>query len=85
NETKRAIKPKKQHQTEEEKQPPTKKVFLPCIKGVTDCMDKVLQKHNLQTAFRPTTKILQMLQSAKDKRNPLATAGEYRIFCSCGQ
>ncbi|KAJ7329860.1 hypothetical protein JRQ81_016034 [Phrynocephalus forsythii] len=48
-------------------------------------MNKVLKKHNLQTVFRPTTKIQQMLWSAKDKRNPLATAGVYRIPCSCGQ
>ncbi|KAJ7342176.1 hypothetical protein JRQ81_009435, partial [Phrynocephalus forsythii] len=82
NKIKRDTKLKKQHQTEEEKQPPTNKVFLPYIKGVS--MDKVLKKHNLQTVFRPTTKIQQMLQLAKDKRNPLATAGVYRIPCSCG-
>ncbi|KAJ7341688.1 hypothetical protein JRQ81_006337 [Phrynocephalus forsythii] len=48
-------------------------------------MDKVLKKHNLQTVFRTTTKIQQMLWSAKDKRNPFTTAGVYRIACSCGQ
>ncbi|KAJ7324732.1 hypothetical protein JRQ81_017752, partial [Phrynocephalus forsythii] len=76
---------KKTHQTEEEKQSPTKKVFLPYIKGITGHMDKVLKKHNLQIVFRPTTKIQQMLWSAKEKRNPLATIGVYRIPCSCGQ
>ncbi|KAJ7326744.1 hypothetical protein JRQ81_016503, partial [Phrynocephalus forsythii] len=50
-----------------------------------DCMDKVLKKHNLQTVFRPTTEIQQMLQSAKDKRNPLAIAGVYWMPCSCVQ
>ena len=53
----KAIKPRKQHQTEEEKQPPTNKVFLPYIKGVTDRMGKLLKKHNLQTVVRPTSKI----------------------------
>ncbi|KAM6473987.1 uncharacterized protein PHA67_006582 [Liasis olivaceus] len=85
NEIKRAIKPRKQHATEEEKQPPTNKVFLPYIKGVTDCMGKLMEKHNFQTIFRPTRKIQQMLKSAKDKRDPLTTAGVYRIPCSCGQ
>ncbi|KAJ7344814.1 hypothetical protein JRQ81_000764 [Phrynocephalus forsythii] len=47
-----------------------------------DCMDKVLKKHKLQTVFRPTTKIQ---RSAKDKKNPLTTAGVYWIPCSCGQ
>ncbi|KAJ7316438.1 hypothetical protein JRQ81_002600 [Phrynocephalus forsythii] len=50
-----------------------------------DRMDKVLKKHNLQTVFRHTTKIQQMLWSAKDKMNPFATAGVYQIPCSCGQ
>ncbi|XP_072845561.2 calmodulin-lysine N-methyltransferase isoform X3 [Pogona vitticeps] len=85
NEITRAIKPRKQHRTEEEKQSPTNKVFLPYIKGVTDRMGKLLEKHNLQTVFKPTTKIQQMLRSAKDRRDPLTTAGVYRIPCSCGQ
>ncbi|KAJ7332377.1 hypothetical protein JRQ81_014557, partial [Phrynocephalus forsythii] len=50
-----------------------------------DHLDKVLKKHNLQTVFRPTTKIQQMLWSAKDKMNPLTTAGIYQIPFSCGQ
>ena len=48
-------------------------------------MGELLKKHNLQTVFRPTTKIQQMLWSAKDKRDPLTTAGVYEIPCSCGQ
>ena len=42
------MKPRKQHQTEEEKQAPTNKVFLPYIKGVMDRMGKLLKKHSLQ-------------------------------------
>ena len=48
-------------------------------------MGKLLKKHSLQTVFKPTTKIQQMLQSAKDKKDPLTTAGVYQIPCSCGQ
>ena len=70
NEITRDIKPRKQHRTEEGKQPSTNKVLLPYIKVVTDCMGKLLKKHNLQTVFKPTTKIQQMLQSAKDRRDP---------------
>ncbi|KAJ7316851.1 hypothetical protein JRQ81_003013, partial [Phrynocephalus forsythii] len=72
NEIRRAIKPKKKHQTEEEIQPPTNKVLLTYIKEVTDLMDKVLKKYNLQTVFRPTTKIQQMLQQrTNETHSPL--------------
>ena len=37
------------------------------------------------TVCRPTTKIQQMLWLAKDRRDPLTTAGVHRIPCSCGQ
>ena len=43
NEITRAIKPRKKRQTEEEKQPPKNKVFLPYIKGVMDRMGKLLK------------------------------------------
>ena len=50
-----------------------------------DRMGKLLEDLNLQTIFRPTTKIQQMLQFANDKREPFTIAGVYRISCSCVQ
>ncbi|KAJ7338434.1 hypothetical protein JRQ81_012088, partial [Phrynocephalus forsythii] len=50
-----------------------------------DRTDKVLKIHNIQTVFRPTTKIQQILRSAKDKKNTPATVGVYQITYSCGQ
>ena len=55
NEITRAIKPRKQHQTEE-KQPPTNKVFLPYIKGVTDRMGKLLKKTQPTNCSSPLQK-----------------------------
>ena len=78
NEITRAIKPRKQHQTEEEKQPPTNTVFQPYIKGVTDCMGKLLETHNLQTVFKPTKNTTNVMVT-KDRRDPLTTAGVYRV------
>ncbi|XP_062837651.1 uncharacterized protein LOC134299269 [Anolis carolinensis] len=80
----RAARPRTSHESQD-KDPPRGKVFLPYIKGTTDRIGKLMKKHNLQTIYRPTKKIQQMLRSAKDKRDPLSSAGVYRIPCSCGQ
>lgn len=39
----------------------------------------------MKTIFKPTRKIQEVLRSAKDKRDPLATPGVYRIPCSYGK
>nr|XP_060615668.1 uncharacterized protein LOC132765391 [Anolis sagrei ordinatus] len=80
----RAARPRTSHESKDE-DPPRGKVFLPYIKGTTDRIGKLMRKHNIQTICKPTKKIQQMLRSAKDKRDPLTSAGVYRIPCSCGQ
>nr|XP_060632240.1 uncharacterized protein LOC132775540 [Anolis sagrei ordinatus] len=80
----RAARPRTSHESKDE-DPPRGKVFLPYIKGTTDRIGKLMRKHNIQTIYKPTKKIQQMLRSAKDKRDPLTCAGVYRIPCSCGQ
>nr|XP_060617816.1 uncharacterized protein LOC132767173 [Anolis sagrei ordinatus] len=80
----RAARPRTSHESQDE-DPPRGKVFLPYIKGTTDRIGKLMRKHNIQTIYKPTKKIQQMLRSAKDKRDPLTSSGVYRIPCSCGQ
>lgn len=58
---------------------------LPYVRKVTDRIGKLLQKYNIKTIFKPTKKIKEHLRTAKDTRDPLATAGVYRIPCSCGK
>ena len=58
---------------------------LPYVRKVTDRIGKLLQKYNIKTIFKPTKKIKENLRTAKDTRDLLATAGVYRIPCSCGK
>lgn len=62
-----------------------KKAFLPYIPKVTDKIERLLRKVGIKTIFKPTRKIKDCLRSAKDKRDPLATPGIYRIPCTCGK
>ncbi|XP_018309177.1 uncharacterized protein [Mycetomoellerius zeteki] len=59
--------------------------FLPFVKGTTDRIGRILNKHNIQTIFKPPKKIGQILKNPKDQRPPLSSAGVYKIPCSCGQ
>ncbi|XP_018311528.1 uncharacterized protein [Mycetomoellerius zeteki] len=59
--------------------------FLPFVKGTTDRIGRILNKHNIRTIFKPPKKIGQILKNPKDQRPPLSSAGVYKIPCSCGQ
>lgn len=59
--------------------------FLPYVKGTTDRIGKILNKHNIRTIFKPPRKIEQILRNPKDQRPPLSSAGVYKIPCSCGK
>jgi len=48
-------------------------------------IDRILNKHNIQTIFKPLKKIEQILRDPKNRRPPLSSAGEYKMSCSCGQ
>ncbi|KAJ7344657.1 hypothetical protein JRQ81_000607 [Phrynocephalus forsythii] len=77
---KRAIKPEKNNTKLKRKNSSQQtKYFLPCIKEVMDHTDKVLKKHNLKTVFRPTTKLQQMLSSAKGTHSPLQEYTRYLV------
>jgi len=58
--------------------------ILPYVKG-TDRIGRILNKHNIQTIFKPPKKIGQILTNPKDQRPPLSSAGVYEIPCSCRQ
>ncbi|XP_020298905.1 uncharacterized protein LOC109863122, partial [Pseudomyrmex gracilis] len=59
--------------------------YLPYIKSVTDKIGRILNKHNIQTVYKPTNKIGQILNNPKDKRPLLDTPGVYKIPCSYGK
>ena len=59
--------------------------ILPYVKGTTDWIGRILNKHNIRTIFKPPKKIGQILRSPKDQRSPLSSAGVYKIPCFCGQ
>ena len=59
--------------------------ILPYVKGTTDRIGRILNKHNIRTIYKPPKKIGQILKNPKDPRPPLSSAGVYRIPCSCGQ
>ena len=81
----RAIKPKTPAPETQNSIPPIGKAFLPYIKNTTERIGHILKKHNITTTYKPTRKIKEILRSAKDSRDPLCTAGIYRIPCDCGQ
>jgi hypothetical protein len=81
-EIKRATRPRANRSNTVEK---TGSAFLPYIKGVTDRIGRLLERHGVRTIFKPTRKIQQYLRSVKDARDPLSSCGVYRVPCSCGQ
>jgi len=59
--------------------------ILPYIKGITDRIDRILNKYNIQIIFKLSKKIGQISKNPKDQRPPLSSAGVYIIPCSCGK
>ncbi|XP_018355601.1 PREDICTED: uncharacterized protein LOC108756357 [Trachymyrmex septentrionalis] len=59
--------------------------ILSYVKGTTDRIGRILNKHNIRTIFKPPKKIGQILRNPKDQRPPLSSAGVYKILCFCGQ
>lgn len=60
------------------------KVFLPITPRVTDRIGEILRKFNIKSIYRKSRKIRDHLKSAKDQKDPLNSAGVYRIPCTCG-
>ncbi|XP_030751509.1 uncharacterized protein LOC115879021 [Sitophilus oryzae] len=82
-EIKAALAPRQRRPAVNEQENIINKAFLPYVSQVTDRIGKVLKKHNIKTIYKPTRKIRDCLRPAKDKRDPLSSAGIYRIPCSC--
>ena len=80
----RTLHPNKQSNKTLNDKEPVGKAYLPYIKHVTDRIGKLLGKKNIKTVYLPTRKIAQHLRSPKDNRDPLSSAGVYRIPCACG-
>jgi len=59
--------------------------ILPYVKGTTNRIGRILNKHNIRTIFKPPKKIGQILRNPEDQRSLLSSAGVYKIPCSCGQ
>lgn len=55
--------------------------WSPYIKGIRDCMCKLLKKKGMRTSFTPPTKISQALCSLKHQLHPLRTPGVYMTSC----
>ena len=55
--------------------------ILPYIKGTTDRIGRILNKHNIRIIFKPPKKIGQTLRNPKDQRLPLSSAEIYKIPC----
>lgn len=85
-EIKRALHPRKPAPTNQdvENPPPLGKAFLPYIYGITDRIGRLLETYNIKPIFKPTTQLRDLHRSVKDSRDPLSSAGVYRIPCSCG-
>jgi len=49
------------------------------VKGTTDRIGRILNKHNIRTIFKPLKKIRQILRNPKDQRPPFSSAGVYKI------
>ena len=44
-----------------------------------------MEKPKLKIIYKPTTKLKELLRCVKDSRDPLPTAGVYKIPCACGK
>jgi hypothetical protein len=58
---------------------------LPYIKGVSERIGRVLAKENIKTAFKPITKIKDLLPNVKSQISMLDKEGVYEIPCTCGK
>ena len=59
--------------------------ILSYVKGTTNRIDKILNKHNIRTIYKPPKKKEQILRIPKHQRPPLSSAGMHKISCSYGQ
>jgi len=58
------------------------------IKGTTNQIGRILNKHNIRTILNSNIRIIlkrQILRNPKDQRFPLSFARVYKIPCSCEQ
>ena len=55
------------------------------VKGITDRIGRILNKHNIRTIFKSPEKIGQILRNPKNQTPPLNSAEVYKILCSCEQ
>lgn len=58
--------------------------FLPYVGKVTDRIGRILRTYNINTFYKPTNKVSQLFRLVNDPRQPLLTAGVYRMPCLCG-
>ena len=53
-------------------------LYLPHVRGNTDKIGRILEKHNIKLIFKPFSWVDQILSSVKDK-TPLSTPGVYKV------
>lgn len=56
---------------------------MPFIPLVTDEIEKLLKRQNIEPIYKPRQQLGEVLRSAKDKIYPLSKAAVYRISCDC--
>ncbi|KAK5641045.1 hypothetical protein RI129_009592 [Pyrocoelia pectoralis] len=79
----RTLKPSSK-EDKEPADPAITKAYLPYIKGTTDKISRILQKHKIDTTFTPYRKIHSILRNSKDNI-ALESQGVYEIPCGgCG-
>ncbi|KAF2892433.1 hypothetical protein ILUMI_13739 [Ignelater luminosus] len=66
--------------TEEEKEKPVAKAYLPYVKGTTDKISRILRRRKIETPFNTDRKISTILPNFKTKIN-LENQGVYKIPC----
>jgi len=54
--------------------------ILPYIKGTTDWIGRILNKHNIRTIIKPSKKIGQILRNPKDQRPLDSVPQEYTKY-----
>ncbi|KAK9874835.1 hypothetical protein WA026_005651 [Henosepilachna vigintioctopunctata] len=80
----RALRPRKGTGVPPTEEPKQGVAIMPFIRGVTDRIGRLLQRHEVRAIFKPTHQVRNLLRSAKDPRDKLSSAGVYKIPCSCG-